>query len=230
MKKSEAKPVFHFTIDRFAGEMRTKLGYMKRDKEQFAGFGTTEEDFSPAEASIVAFENMPSDKELEGSQVLATQEKDQAADVLREAMNAVMIRAESKWGKGSGRYKMYGISGLSKLDGWSLSTVAYRIHRVAGQQQTELGSEGLTAEMLESLLSAKDAYVVKLEAQEDAMANRDIATEDRIEIANTIYRQVAKWCNLGMRIWEGSNEAKYNEYVLYGTTSAGVAEEVPARE
>jgi hypothetical protein len=230
MKKSGAKPVFHFTIDRLAGEMRTKIGYIKRDMERFSGYGTTESDISAVEADIVLFENMPTDKELEGSQIQATQEKDAAAAILREAISEVMIRTESKWGKKSGRYKMYGINGISVLDGWNLSSSAHRVHRVAGAQLADLAEKGLTEEMLRNVISTKDSYVQKLEAQEDAIANRDIATEDRIELANSIYSRVSKWCKLGMSIWQGSNEAKYNDYVLYGTTSGGNAEEAPPEE
>lgn len=52
---------------------------------------------------------------------------------------------------------------------------------------------------------------------DDAIADREIATEERTEKANLLYADLVKLCTFGKEIWAHSNEAKYNDYVIYNT-------------
>lgn len=104
-----------------------------------------------------------------------------------------------------------------RLDGGKLSYVARRVHRVASNLLTELESEGLTQEILDELTTRLETYEQALASQKDAIADRDIATENRVEKANEIYDLLVKYCNTGKQIWEDTNQAKYNDYIIYDT-------------
>ncbi len=110
-----------------------------------------------------------------------------------------------------------GAVGVSDLDGGKLSYVARRVHRVAETMLPQLESEGLTPELLTELNSRLTTYEQALSKQEDAIADRDIATENRVEKANEIYALLVKYCNTGKQIWEDTNQAKYNDYIIYDT-------------
>lgn len=90
---------------------------------------------------------------------------------------------------------------------------------VAPDFLAELAEEGLTSEILEDLRKLLVLYDTALANQEDAIANRDIAAENRTEKANEIYTLIVKYCDTGKRIWETKNVAKYNDYVIYDTPS-----------
>ena len=44
---------------------------------------------------------------------------------------------------------------------------------------------------------------------------RDITTEKRIKALNALYKMVAKYTGIGKDIFYETNEAKYNDYVIY---------------
>ena len=219
MRKKPPKISFKISLNVFYTFGMGKLSFMRRDLAEFTQFGITAEKLDALEALLSAFVEIPTDEELLGNQVTTTQQKDELAGQLRDGISAIMTRVENKYGYHSGTYRKFGISGVSVLDGGSLSYSGRRVHRVASGLLAEMGSEGLTQEILDGLKSLIDNFDLALAAQEDAIANRDIATENRLEKANAIYDLLVKYCETGKRIWENTNEAKYNDYVIYNTPS-----------
>jgi hypothetical protein len=53
---------------------------------------------------------------------------------------------------------------------------------------------------------------------------RDIIQEDRVEAGNTIYKTLMQYTTMGLSIWETSDVAKYNDYVVYNTVSGETPE------
>ncbi|MFC2093968.1 hypothetical protein ACFLSV_08725, partial [Bacteroidota bacterium] len=64
-----------------------------------------------------------------------------------------------------------------------------------------------------------------LDEQADAIADRDIATEDRIETGNALYDKLINYCSFGQQIWIETDEAKYNDYIIY-TSSGSLAQPI----
>ena len=217
MKKKPIHVKFKIALTVFYTFAMAKLSFMMRDLAEFIKFGITEEELNDLKGLLTAFNNMPTDEELLGAQIDATQAKDALVVQLREQISKIMTRVENKFGFHSGTYRKFGVSGVSELDGGALSYSAQRVYRVAGLLQTELEEEGLTVEMLDEFNTLLTSYNEALSSQEDAMADRDIATEQRVEKANEIYGLLTKYCDTGKKIWESTNEAKYNDYIIYDT-------------
>ena len=225
MKKKSLRPRFTIALTHFYTFCMAKLGFMERDLDEFTNFGIDQTDMDTLRELLVAFADVPTDEELLGAQLNATQAKDALAEELRQAINRIMTRVENKFGFRSGTYRKFGINGVSKLDTSELSYSSMRVLRVARSIQPQLVDEGLTVEMLTDFEGLLDQYNNALSDQEDAIADRDIATELRIEKANEIYDLVAKYCETGKRIWEATNEAKYNDYIIYDTPSGSSPKE-----
>jgi len=79
----------------------------------------------------------------------------------------------------------------------------------------------LTAAIITELTNACQAFEDAFAEQRKAIANRDIATENRAEIGNALYEKLMNYCGFGQAIWVETNEAKYNDYVIY-TSSGGL--------
>jgi hypothetical protein len=219
MKKKPTTFHFNIRLGVFSTLMREKLNYVKRDITEFNKFGVDELALTDAMDLNSTFSNILTDEELEGLQILATQSKDAAGTALKTDIGLIMKRAESKYGKDSGNYRRFGVEGIADLDGGQLVYVAKRVLRVATLLLTELASKGLTQAILTEYASSISTFEKALEAQEDSMAARDIATEERATSANELYTVVSDLCSTGKRIWENRNEAKYNDYLLYDTPS-----------
>jgi len=219
MKKKPVTQDFEMALGVFFTLMMTKLGFIKRDKAEFVTRGVTEENITEVETMLTEYSEVPTDDELVGLQMTATEEKDKAAGILRKDISEVIDRAASKYSVHSGYYRQFGVKSLSEIDGGELLTTARRVHRVGTKMATDLATEGLTPAMLTTLKTDAGTYDIKLVAQEEAIANREIATEARIEKANAIYAIMVKYCEKGRRIWVSTNQAKYNDYVIYDTPS-----------
>ena len=170
-------------------------------------------------ADIVAFSNLKTHEEWEQDQVLATQAKDAAADTDREAIRDILVRVENKWGLKSARYKRYGTKGLSDMSNAELYVCGKRVIRIAGLDLAELADEGLLQAEIDELGTKNEDFMTKIIAQSDAIADQDLATEDRYETANALYDKLLKICNSGQNIWHDTDEAKFNDYLIYNTPS-----------
>lgn len=221
MKKKIPALIFNIKLGILITLVQAKLSFMRRDQDKFIVYGITAEKLSDLEESLEIFANIESDDELVGLQVLATQKKDNEAEKLRSVINSHLTRAANKFGINSGKYRKFGATAVSELFGGDLSYFARRVHRVSNGFLSELADEGLTAELLEDFYLLIKSYEKSLADQEDAMADRDIATETRTEMANEIYTTLVKYCDTGKRIWESTNAAKYNDYVIYDTPGGG---------
>ena len=236
MKKKIAKLGFKIRIENFYTRMKVYISFMLRDKDRFAAFGITEDKIKEAESRLEEFAEIPTDAELLGNQVTATQEKDALGEKVKNAITAIMTRVSNKYGNDSGIYHKFGVNSISKLDGGELGSCARRVCRVAAAMLTDLASEGLTQEIIGDLHDLQVRYETALGKQEDAIADRDIATEERIGMANEIYETMVKYCNTGRKIWQSENEARYNDYIIYDTpsgtsepeTNSGISTEQPA--
>ena len=219
MKKKPATQIFRIRLGVFYTLMTTILGFIKRDKAEFVKQGVTDEKITAVEALLTEFSEIPTDDELLGNQINATNAKDIAGGQLRTGISEVIDRAASKYGIDSGYYRKFGIRTLSEIDGGELSSGARRVYRVGTSMLTDLADEGLTQAMLDTLKSTTKIYDEALAKKEDAVSDREIAAENRIEKANAIYELMSGYCEKGKRIWVSTNQAKYNDYVIYDTPS-----------
>jgi hypothetical protein len=77
--------------------------------------------------------------------------------------------------------------------------------------------KGMTPGLIDQLNSMADEFEAAIYDQYNAIADREIGTYERADQANLIYSEMVKIGDIGKEIWQGVNEAKYNDYVLYDT-------------
>ena len=82
---------------------------------------------------------------------------------------------------------------------------------------SELSDEGLTAAKITTLTSERATLDVAIDAQAKGISDRDLATEDRIEALNKLYQLLTKYAGIGQDIFYETDEAKYNDYLIYDT-------------
>jgi predicted ribosome quality control (RQC) complex YloA/Tae2 family protein len=232
MKKKTVQPAFKMSMSAFVTFFSSRLGFMRRDQEEFTRFGITPDKIQAVHNRLEAFQNIATDAEFLGSQMIATQAKTEAAEALIVAMGEVLTRASNKFGDNSARFRRFGVGSPGTLSDSRLSIAARRMIRSARYYFDDLQSEGLTLSIIDDLEQKRQAYDLAIEQQEDAISDRDIAAEDRLLEANALYAEMVKLCNTGKQIWATRNEAKYNDYVIYDTvaTKAPNTSQKPASE
>lgn len=187
--------------------------------------------FSPAkqtelENAILTFSDYPSDEQLEGQKIAATEEKNLARKSVEKSMRTFFLAAENVFGYGTGKHKEFGNTDISRHTDDELVRNAKMLIQTTNKYLSQLATEGITQTKIDSLETNRRAFDEAIDAQRVAIRERDAATEERINLGNQLYTLVVKYANIGKDIWYDTNESRYNDYVIYTNTNV-VNEEMP---
>ncbi|WP_293891476.1 hypothetical protein [Flavobacterium sp.] len=205
-----------------------KVAFMQRDQTQFEEYGITTTFVNDLKTLIGAFSGRLTDEEALGDQMNSTALKNDKAEELREAIRVVMARVVLTYNLNSGTYHKFGTNTLSRQTDGDLGQTAKRVVRVGTDLMASLAFNGLTSGELDTITTLDTEFSRLITEQQLEIADRDIEQEDRVEAGNAIYTTLVKYTNTGQSIWESSDVAKFNDYVLYNTHSGEPEEETPA--
>lgn len=207
-------------------------GFAVRDATDFLGRNVDTARISALRAARNDFDNFPTDEELEGAVTAAVSIKNAARKQLEDAVDTIRNMADQAFG-GRNLYSTFGFEGFSELKDNDVLRAAKRIHRVTDTLTAQLMSEGLTPGHVASLQGFITALDLALDGVDAAVADRDIQTQTRIELGNALYTNLSKIGAIGRSLYENTDEARYNDYVLeqnvgQGTGNGGGGENPPA--
>jgi len=224
MKKQTAVRLYNFSDATLVTKGKEKIAFMRRDVAAFTPFGVTAALVTSLETAINIFSNTITDVEAVSNQTGVTVAKDAKADQLRVAIRTVMTRAELKYGSDSAKYRKFGTEALSQQSDSDLLITAKRVVRVGTEFLEDLTENGLTAAMLTNITTLSDEFEALIIDLKIKIGERDIVQEDRVEAGNTIYKTLVQYTTTGLSIWETSDVAKYNDYVIYNTVNGETPE------
>lgn len=196
-----------------------------RDQPELEDFGVTPTTITVLMAARNAFANSPTDEELSGFMIIATQAKNASRADIQKQIRLIADRARIKYGEEDGRFRVFGVEMLTRQNDEDLLRCAYRVVRMGTQFLAELASEGLVVGMLTALEAAADTFDNQIDAQIEAIKNRDIAVDTRIGLGNDLYTLMVNLAAKGKLCWGDVNEAKYNDYILTHSSSGNHATE-----
>ena len=101
---------------------------------------------------------------------------------------------------------------LSKDSNIELMNHAEAFIQVLNEYSEKLPSLGLSdadvTDLSEKLANMRSSYA----AQQSAIQEREVATQERLEKWEDLYRRFTKYCFIGKSIWSGVNPVKLNRY------------------
>lgn len=219
MKKKEVVRAYNFSDGKLVTITNEKIAFIRRDAAEFLGYGIKSVMVDDLETKTKKFSETATDVELVSDQSAVTKDKEGVADKLQVAIRSVMSRVVLKYPVESARYRKFGTEALSQQSDAELLVIAARVFRVGTEMLADLAANGLTAGMLDEINTLRDKLQHGLINVKLEIADRDIEQEKRVEAGNAIYATLIKYTNTGQAIWETSNVAKYNDYVVYNTSS-----------
>ena len=194
---------------------KEKMSFMRRDKTAFAVFGITELMIAEFENDINDFANTITDIEAKYSQMEVTQAKNTKAEEIRTAIRNVMKNIELAFGANSAKYRLFGTKALvRKLDS-DLLIIAKVVVHASKIQLPKLLETGMTTAMLDAIQALCLDFEKLIHEQNDKIWERNSHQENRIVRGNAIYATLTRYTAIGFAIWETTDVAKYNDYVLY---------------
>lgn len=195
------------------------INLLDRDIVEF-----TDRGYSPAKKSELtdarnAVEDFPSDEQLEAIKIDLTNQKETARRALEKSMRTILNMAENTFGFGSAKHREFGASDITRQPDAEIVRNARIMSATADKYLRDLEKEGLTEDKIATLITQRDALDLAIDAQAKGISDRDVATEDRIEVLNTLYQLLLKYAGIGQDIFYETDEAKYNDYIIYDTPS-----------
>lgn len=192
---------------------------IRRDEAAFATRKIGKEALSGFEKRIADFDETSTDEEMLGYAMVATAQKDELAEAVRRAVRPIRNMAETAF-DGKGNYLVFGFDDMANMSDNDLCRMGKRVVRVCKQLKADMEQQGLTdaqltelAELCQQLDKSIDNAAAKSEA-------RDIETQHRINLGNALYAEMMKLANVGKSLFEDSDEARYNDYVIIGAQPA----------
>lgn len=190
-----------------------------RDLVDFAGRAVDAATVSNLQAEVLALDNTPTDGEMRSLVTVARQTRDAKKADLLKVIKSVRTMAANTWGVEDGRYKFFDFEDLYSLnDNW-LYRRAMRVERGANRYMTELAAEGMDPAWITSIQNKYDDFRSAFIDLDTAEEDRDLMTLQRIKQGNKVYREVLRLTNIGKDIYADNNAAKYNDYIIYNTSS-----------
>lgn len=226
MKKEVAVRLYKLTDGVLKQKADEFINLLDRDSAEFAERGydaAAKTAFTNARDAVAT---LPSDETLEAQKMVLTEDKEAARNALERSMRTLFNMAGNHFGTQSAQYRAFGPADLSRQPDAELART-YKITAAAATANlSELASEGLTQTMIDQLNAKGTAFDASIDAVAQGITDRDIATEQRVELLNALYLLVKKYAGIGQDIFYDVNEAKYNDYIIYDTPD-GLPEEAP---
>lgn len=215
MRKSEVTPQFQMSFGDLMqlGDKADDL--MERDAAELLPYGVDATYRTDTATLTDDLKNFPTDEELQAEVSEKTETKNLSADAVKVFIRSVMVRAKAAFGEASAKYRRFGTKGMDDLADNDLLKCGKRVVRVATFFQVPLAAKGLTPAMITDLDGKVTTFDNDIDAQDDAIRQRDNATEDRIELGNALYAKIVELFDYGKDYWVTRDEAKYNDYVIY---------------
>jgi hypothetical protein len=198
-----------------------------RDAAELVPQGVTATRLADLATDNDAFRDMEDDVEWAGLVSEKTEEKNAAMLVCEAGTRNIRRMASNVYGERSAAYRRFGFTGINDLRESERIKAFYRVWRRADAAAADLAPEGLTPTVLSDFRTACEAADDAYDALEDTINDRDIATQERIELGNKIYAEVSKICNTGKTYWFDKDEAKYNDYVISPSGTTGGSDNNP---
>lgn len=197
-----------------------KIAFAQRDNVELLTRGITATWVDDLNTQTLAFAALPGDDVELGEQEEATEEKATDADLLMEKMKDLRSAVARAFGEGSTEYGRFGFKGLDKFTDAELLKAALVAHGLATTYAAPLAAKGFLAADNTELQTMCSTFVSGIQHQRIETGSRDIAQEDRVKAGNDLYALLEKeLCEAGKSYWRTRSAAKYNDYIIYNTSS-----------
>jgi len=160
-----------------------------------------------------SFDDHSTDQELVGLVTDATLKKNATRKEAEVAVRSIRNMADIVY-SGKGKYNNFGFEDLTRMTDTDFYRLTKRVVRTATRFLPDLEPQGLTAAQIDALQTLSKKFDDDLDVLEDAVDNRDLETQERINKGNMLWAEMTKLASVGKSVFEDTNEAKFNDYVL----------------
>ena len=203
---------------------------LTRDATKFEEIGYNAEFTTSFKAQTDAFKTLESDTYWQGQQMMKTESKNKSRQHLSHLIGEFRFLAKLALGEDSVEYRSFRFSRLANLDENQLIIYANHVTKTALPLLPQLAIRRIDEANLQEITDAAIQLDNTIDEQKAAISTREEKSFERIAAANELYKTMSEVCEVGKRIWEGTNVAFYDDYLIYGSQAPIDEEEEPQDE
>jgi DNA-binding phage protein len=192
---------------------------INRDALDFATRNIDTNKVDALKVLIDQFDNTTTDPEMHGLVMVASDTKDAIIESIRKAVRNIRNMAVTAY-DGVGKYHTFGFIDTYNSSNDAVYRLAKRVARVAERLMADLAAHGLTATHVSTLEALAIQLNAAMDNMDDAIINRTIEAIKRVGSGNALWAEMIRLASIGKSLYKGSNEAKYNDYVLIGSNAS----------
>lgn len=223
MKKKPEVAAFNMPLADMLLMAETKLAFARRDQEAFAARGVKAEHLTEIEDQLKAISKLPSDEELEQEVRGLEQKKNDLRASTTTLIQTALGKVNQVHHDESAEYRAFGARKLYDVGDPGFAMLCDQVSRVGQRELVDGEPEeleayeavGLTPAEFIAIGSEGDEFRRLMVDIRIATAEREVGTQKRLRLANPVYRALAQVSETGKSIFVSTDEARYNDYVIY---------------
>lgn len=214
MIKKELKTKFNMSYADLSAISKQKVDTMLRDVVEFEGFGISQSELSQFFNEVRALDKFRSDDDLRGCVTQAVNERNKQQDSVLHEIRILVSYLLRVYKQDNPIFTRMRILGLSQLSSSQLFRTGESLYNTLVDVLPIVEPYGVSQAMLDSFYTVLQDFSDKIAKVNNAINERNQFTHERKKIANTIYDKLIVYTRIGRTIWENSNEALYNDYII----------------
>ncbi len=216
MLSKEKKTNFNMSYAELIVVSHQNYGTIMRDISEFERFGITISEVEALKSQAEELVNTPKDEELQGVVMDITIAKNELVEQSKTLIREIATFVKLGNDKTSGIYNALGIDRLARKKNDELHRTAAGVVRLVRLKTDRLPAE--VQNVANELELVSNQLLQMIRDKHFAIQDRDLATHERVDLANSLYAKFSKLSTLGQAIWAERNEAKYNDYIIYSNS------------
>lgn len=217
MENIERRRNYLFTDPYLYQLCNEKIVIIGRDFHKIISHGITPAILSELSSRNTAFKDLPSEYELSFRVEEATAAKSYLAAQIRTAIRTIYHRLNSQNVALPAAIQTLEKPCLEQLPDADLLSFARVLTQTILPLLPQLHETGLTPAMLTTLTAICQDFNFSIEKLRKTVSDCEIINAERVKIGNQIYEELMALCSKGKQLWDGINDARYNDYVIHNT-------------
>ena len=186
----------------------------------FVDYGVTEEKLNILEQKFLEYDALPVNNSEDARLSVHLHNKEMKKQSLLGDILKMEVRLSAKYGKKSIVFEQFGMKSRYTFSDEVLESKSRASYFVLSDHKTELLDYGLTDLVLQDYLNKINDFADARITWLDARASRLKNTNNRINLANEIYKEMQKYYTFGRLIYKFKDKELYNRFVTYGSSKS----------
>ncbi len=219
MSQQETATKFDFSYAELMAQALEKQAFLERDQDELAVKGITADNLAEYATKMAAFQAINDDGVFKALESEAVQIRNAAQEALGVKLRNIAGTAANVLGDKSAQYRTFGYDKIAGAEPPLFLLQAEIIADRADAYRPQLDTKGIDGDYIAAVRTDITAFQQTIKDVATAAGNRDVATQTRRAAANTLYDIIVNLADLAKILYVDTNEAKYNDYIIYHKSS-----------